>query len=882
MKKFNILFFWCILFVTINTQLASGQHQCLNISVALDPDGTYTLFPEDILAPGEFPGFDANVTPSSFTCFDMGSNIVIVNVFDEDSSIIFTCSATVNITDHTAPVSHIHSNLHVELDGTGHHFFTFEEIDNGSTDECSNLQYQILPPSVTCADPNPLTVSFVLTDESGNASTSTLDVTWEEYPDPTPSLACNDLVPVFLIEGQIIEVTSAMILEGGPYGCPDHYGVEISESGNVRPEPKVDFDDVGKVLDVKITDLSTGNSCWGHLSVNATAGCNGTFTICDTECRTATPGACNSGHTHDDNVEWPCDILFTSSCEYPGLNLTPEFLVSEGLITQEDATPEIIDSACYLTGSSYYDIVYYSPDEIRVERIWSIILWNTGEVWTYSQNIYISLGALAICDVLPWNTPFGDCASGHTDADNVEWPADITVHSLYISPVDIKFNEELNDEDAEPRIISDCGLVQKTFSDVVTQVNDSTLLIERTWTIFDFQNEWTFIQHITAIADLTIRQVCVTRENGEPIPGVELVPGVVTDETGCHTFENPDGIIVTPVKDSPLEEGVNLLDKILILEHILGIRELTTYQLRAADLSESASLTAIDVVIMNKILDGTAGILYDHNWKFFDATTQLHSADISAPLVGYKFIGVKMGDIDNSFPIGFTTPLVHINMRANDEILNNKEEYTVPFYLEKNTRIVGFTVQLKNIHENIDVLDILAPGLPGFTMEKNVIITPSLITIQWIVPDQYMQIGAAFASDAPLFSIHFKSTSNSILSEELTLQSTYENILKPIGNDEALSLNMNYENVIVSSVLTLANGQRIDFYPNPATDVIQFKNIAEDTKGVVTIVDATGKLRLKSSLTPSLDISDLSTGLFYISVTLDPGQSMAVPLLKIK
>ncbi|MFZ1677713.1 MAG: hypothetical protein WAT91_10595, partial [Saprospiraceae bacterium] len=646
----------CILFLTLNTHLASGQQCAGVISVSLDPDGTYTVFPEDILDPGEFPGLEATVTPSVFTCDDIGANIAVVNVFDADSNVIFTCTASVDVSDHTAPVSQCQSSVHVELDGSGQHLFTFGEIDNGSSDACGNIQYQIFPGTVTCADPNPLDVNLIILDASGNADTSTVAVTWEEYPNPTPSLVCNDLISISLIAGQVVDVTSDIILEGGPYGCPDHYEVEISDSGNVRPQPIVNFLDVGKLLDVKITDLLTGNSCWGHLAVISAVECTETFTICDTECRSTTLGACNTGHTSDDYVEWPCDITLSGSCEYPDFNVSPEYLVAQGLVPVEDATPEIINSACYLTGTAYYDVVFNVGGEKRIERTWSIIYWITGEIWTYTQNIYISLDALDICDVLPWNTPFGDCASGHTDTDNVEWPADITVHSLCITPADISMNEDQNEEDAEPRIISDCGLVQKAYSDVVTQVNDSTLLITRTWTVHEFltQDEWTYTQHITAIADLAIRKVCVMRENGDPIPGVELIPGVETDADGCHTFENPNGIIVTPVKDSPLAEGVNLLDKILLLEHLLGIHELTSYQKLAADLNGSFTLTAIDVLEMNKILDGTLIPSFEHNWKFFERTTQAHFADISDPFKAYKFIGIKMGDIDNSFPLGLT------------------------------------------------------------------------------------------------------------------------------------------------------------------------------------------------------------------------------------
>ena len=447
--------------------IASGQSQfeCAgNIEITLDPDGTYTLFPEDILIAGNLAGYDPVLTPSTFTCSDLGLNTVILQIYD-GSALIFNCISFVTVTEETDPVALCVSDLHVELDGQGNHTFTFEELDNGSVDICGIQSYQIIPESINCGSDNPVIVQLVVSDASGNSASCSVAVSWDPYPNPTPSLVCNGFVVVTVAFGDEVTITPDMILEGGPYGCPVQYEVELSENNIPRPEPIVTIEDTNKVFLVVITDLNTGNSCWGELTVTSVNGCDPVFEICDTACRSTPIGDCSSGHTDQDNVEWPCDIDITMTCDYYNLNYVfpPEFLIAEGIAVPEDANPQIIDAACYLTSTTYFDQIFFSFDEKWIIRNWSIIYWNTGQIWTYTQRINLVAKNIDICDTLPWNTPIGDCASGHTDTDDVEWPADITVSTLCIHPDDLAMNTDVAPQDVQPALFTECSAIQMTF-----------------------------------------------------------------------------------------------------------------------------------------------------------------------------------------------------------------------------------------------------------------------------------------------------------------------------------------------------------------------------------------------------------------------------------
>lgn len=882
MKKINTIQLFALLVLSLMTSVISAQFTCyVDLNVSLDPAGEYILFPEDILADGDLSGLDATVSPSFFTCQDLGVNEVVLDIYD-GAELIFSCTTNILVDDQIAPTAICQSSPEFTLDASGMHLFSFEDLDNGSWDECGIAQFQIIPAMIQCGDANPLPVTFIVMDEAGNASSCITNVTWSDYPDPTPNLACNADVSVFLVDAEELEITADMILEGGPYACPDHYLVEISENMVPRAEPKVTLADTNKMLVTKITDLSGGGMCWGELHVYPDGNCGEPFVACDTACRNSPFGDCASGHTADDNVEWPCDLVFNDNCDLFMEQPTPEFLLENNLADSLEVFPEIINQECFITNMAFEDMVFLLGNEKRIERKWSIIDWQTAMVYTYIQTIYIYFPGITICDTLPWNAPVGDCDSGHTLDDAIEWPADITVHTIFVSPQDLAQNPEVASEDVEPQLTVACSGTLVNYTDVYFTMDDTTVVIERTWGVFEVNSGtiWSYAQHITIENISGASVVCVTRENGEPIPGVTLSPGVVTDESGCYSFDEPMGVIVTPVKDSPLQEGVNLLDKILAHEGVLGLQTLSFYQNKAADLSQTNGVTTLDLVYFDKIIDGTFTPTFDHNWMFYDQSSHLQSVDISNPLLPYHFIGVKMGDIDNSFVLPLTSEMDPIGLQANDEILNKKEQYEIPFILNENVRVLGFSITLENPGNNLNFTNLLAPELPGFNLADHVVFEPGAVLINYIVPEEYLESGIALTVGTPLFSIAFSPSENTFLSQELQLGSNQDNVLRSSRNTSGLEFTLDWENVIVSSVIGAGAGLSMEFFPNPVTNEIHLKGIPSNQQGLISVIDPLGRLQFQSVLTENADLSTLAPGMYYLQVRLQNGQTYSAPLSK--
>ncbi|MEO7176334.1 MAG: HYR domain-containing protein [Saprospiraceae bacterium] len=116
-------------------------------------------------------------------------------------------------------------------------------------------------------------VTILVTDIYGNSQSCTFNVTINEF-DPTGSaLACNDNIQISLGPDCTATVGADDILEGNTYGCYDDYIVLIGTGeypNNFIPipnSPVLGLDDVGNIYTVVVIDTVSGNSCWGHISI---------------------------------------------------------------------------------------------------------------------------------------------------------------------------------------------------------------------------------------------------------------------------------------------------------------------------------------------------------------------------------------------------------------------------------------------------------------------------------------------------------------------------------------------------------------------------------------------------------------------------------------
>jgi hypothetical protein len=109
---------------------------------------------------------------------------------------------------------------------------------------------------------------FSITDLAGNTASCCFDITVLEYPNPTQQLVCNDNVQISLDQQCTAVIGADDILEGGLYRCYDNYVVmRITAMGGTGPAVFGSADIGNGPHSVKVVDPTTGQSCWGTVTV---------------------------------------------------------------------------------------------------------------------------------------------------------------------------------------------------------------------------------------------------------------------------------------------------------------------------------------------------------------------------------------------------------------------------------------------------------------------------------------------------------------------------------------------------------------------------------------------------------------------------------------
>jgi hypothetical protein len=150
---------------------------CQNITVNLDATGNASITAGMINnGSNDFCGIASiSVAPSTFTCANVGPNIVTLTVTDNSGNVA-TCNATVTVVDNIQPVANC-NNITVYLNAAGNATVTGTMINNGSSDACGIATLNASPSAFTCANVGTNPVTLTVTDVNGNTSTCTSTVT---------------------------------------------------------------------------------------------------------------------------------------------------------------------------------------------------------------------------------------------------------------------------------------------------------------------------------------------------------------------------------------------------------------------------------------------------------------------------------------------------------------------------------------------------------------------------------------------------------------------------------------------------------------------------------------------------------------------------------
>ncbi len=271
------------------------------------------------------------------------------------------------------------------------------------------------------------------------------------------------------------------------------------------------------------------------------------------------------------------------------------------------------------------------------------------------------------------------------------------------------------------------------------------------------------------------------------------MPPALTGATGNYEFtEVPmyDNYTVTPEKNMNPLNGVSTFDLVLMSKHILGVKELDSpYKLIAADINQSGTITAFDMVQLRKlILNITDKFPNNTSWRFVDAAYDFQDptnpfveaipetyeiTDLETDMTWLDFVAIKIGDLNGSVQPNSLTPSTTrskagtLSFTTRQELDKDESTLIYHFSSENFTAINGYQ----------------------FTMEfdPSVLAFDRVIATDWVGEEYF---GLEYIDEGVLMSSW--NTGEAIdLSQEATIFSLAFKVKGKITTDDLLQINSN-------------------------------------------------------------------------------------------
>jgi hypothetical protein len=181
---------------------------------------------------------------------------------------------------------------------------------------------------------------------------------------------------------------------------------------------------------------------------------------------------------------------------------------------------------------------------------------------------------------------------------------------------------------------------------------------------------------------------------------------------------------VDAFKDDDYLNGVSTLDLVLIQRHILGLENLDSpYKLIAADINNSETITAIDLIELRKLILGLYTELPNNNsWRFvesaytfvdllnpFPFAENVEIDNLEKEVSDADFIGVKIGDVNASVISNVKSSKVDSRSLSilNVDVLNSitsKGNERLQFVASENINLLGSQFSISFDAQNSNLL----------------------------------------------------------------------------------------------------------------------------------------------------------------------------------
>ncbi len=232
-----------------------------DITVQLDADGLANITAAQI---DNFSTDNCSIATytidiTSFDCSHIGENMVTLTVVDAYGN-ESQATAIVTVKDNMPPMAVAVDPFTVQLDEFGNAIFiTVEDIDNGSTDNCSIKSITVDKDTFTCEDLGKNTVTLTVTDFSGNSSKATTVITVED-----------NIAPMFTTKDLTIELDQTGLIRVTPEEFINDSYDNCSISSLSIDRTNFDCANLGVyTITLKVTDF-TGNTTTKNATLTLT------------------------------------------------------------------------------------------------------------------------------------------------------------------------------------------------------------------------------------------------------------------------------------------------------------------------------------------------------------------------------------------------------------------------------------------------------------------------------------------------------------------------------------------------------------------------------------------------------------------------------------
>ena len=297
------------------------------------------------------------VSPSAFTCDEVGvSNIVTLTVIDNNSN-TSTCTAAISVEDNVPPEANC-NDITIQLDSYGAAIITADQVGNGD-DACDVASESVTPNNFICANVGNITVTYTLTDNNGNSSSCTATVTVEDNVDPIA--LCQDVTVELSPFSGMVTVSAASVDANSTDNC----GVDgFSLSPNMMSCANVGDDNT---VTLTVTDVNANTStCTATVTVedntlpiidieasDLIVECNGSGNVSQLNAWLATQGGtgvasdvCTVSWSNDFNaLSNTCGATGTVNVTFTASDPSGNSASTSASFTIIDVTPPVIDAA---------------------------------------------------------------------------------------------------------------------------------------------------------------------------------------------------------------------------------------------------------------------------------------------------------------------------------------------------------------------------------------------------------------------------------------------------------------------------------------------------------------------------------------------------------